>query len=121
MKLNRIGFFRELAHGDKTAESLVELLGDAPRHDEQKICEYLKNGILLIASPGVVSDVLDVDKRYIGSPSIYTDGIWAWPEVLEYYVQKYHVRLKNNFIKHIESNNYNNPTEDSVDLNNLEY
>lgn len=36
----------------------------------------------------------------------FTDGIWEWPEGLAIYLEQYHVRLPDEFIKHAEENNF---------------
>jgi hypothetical protein len=41
--------------------------------------------------------------------STMTDGVWEWPEGLAIYVERYHVRLPDEFIRHMEENNFSIP------------
>ena len=74
MKLNRIGFFRELKHGDKFGMSLKEAVRNSLSESEDKIVEYLDNGVAFCVTAGLVSDVLDETKGVIGNLEILTDG-----------------------------------------------
>lgn len=49
------------------------------------------------------------------------DGTWAWYGDLAYYVEKYHVRLPNEFIEHMKMNNWMVSPEDTVDIDNLQW
>lgn len=89
MKLNKIGFFRELKHGDKFGTSLKKAVCNSSSENEAKIVEYLDNGAAFCVTAGLVSDVLDESKGVIGNLEILTDGTWAWPSDLSYYVKCY--------------------------------
>ncbi len=54
----------------------------------------------------------------IGSPDILTDGIWAWPGDLPYYVKHYNVRLPCEFIAHAKTNDWKVPN--TVDITSLQ-
>ena len=118
--LIRIGFFKELDYGHEDGNSLVESKREQSTPNEDKIVEYLTNGILLLATPGIVEDYFD-DSEIIGPPHILTDGKYAWPETLVYYVKNYHVKLPDNFIMHMEKNNWQTPKENEIDLNQLKF
>ncbi len=114
MKLFRLGFFRELTHGDPMGPSLKDLIG-APQHGvDPRVTSYLNQGRLFIACPGHVTDFISGAPEPICSPNILTDGTWAWPEDLIYYVQKYQVQLDFKFLKHVESLEYQFPK--TIDL-----
>lgn len=120
MKLKRVGFFQELDHGDPDGPKLVDSVG-RPQPDEQEIVRYLRNGLLLVGCPGLVNDVLDTGTGPIGSPDILTDGEWAWPGDLPYYVEKYHVALPDEFVQHVRQSNFKMPTDSEVDMSTLEW
>jgi hypothetical protein len=120
MKLRRVGFFQELDHGDPTGPRLADLVNDRPQPDEIKISSYLRRGLLLIGCPGVVADALDSTVGVIGSPDILTDGMWAWPGDLPYYVEKYHPALPGEFVSHIRERSFQPPTDGEVDVTDLE-
>ncbi len=118
-KLRRFGFFRELGHGDPGGESLRSLVSDEPLSHATEIASYLSQGEVLIACPGIVHDVLDPDKPVIGPPDILTDGEWAWPRDLLYYVSKYNVRIPEELEQWMESNRWELRKE-TLDLANVE-
>jgi len=120
MKLKSIGFFQELDHGDPSGPRLVELVRGNPQPEEPKIVNYLRNGILLMGCPGLVSDVLDEDAGIIGPPHIMTDGVWAWPGDLPYYIEKYHLALPDEFLDYLRSKDLNPPAAGDFDLSCLE-
>src|SRR5262245_33164336 len=95
--LRRFGFFRDLRHGSPDEPALATLVQSAPQQNEDRIISYLRDGLVLIATPGLVTDALQPGSP-ICSPHVITDGVWAWPNDLAYYVQKYHVRLPDDFI-----------------------
>lgn len=97
-KLKRIGFFRELPYGEEDGDSLKSLVSKLDDPNKSEITDYLKNGILLIASPGLAKDVLGGNAEIIGGLCILTDGTWAWPSDLAYYVERYSVGLPKDFI-----------------------
>ena len=121
MKLKRVGFYKELKHGDKHGESLYELISLIPNLNEDKIISYLKSGTIFCVSPGIVQDVLSKDEKIIGSLKILTDGVWIWPSDLVYYIQEYHVSLDNDFISHMCESNWMCITMNTIDLEKLEF
>ena len=116
-KLKHVGFFRELPHGDSNGESLLDNVNRLDAKLQDKILDYLNKGELFLGSPGLVNDVLSKDGAVIGSLGIYTDGEWAWPSDLAFYVSKYKVDLPEVFLDHIKNNKW---VIGGVDLNNLE-
>jgi hypothetical protein len=119
IKLKRVGFFKELGHGDEQGQSLKASIADTPQEHEAEILYYLEHGILFIATPGIVFDVLANSRKIIGAPHILTDGIWAWPKDLVYYVKKYHCRLPEDFVEHMKSRNWEPPTKEEVDFGSI--
>lgn len=120
MKLKRVGFFRELRYGDEHGMSLKEAVCNISSKNEDKIVEYLNNGMVLCVTAGLVPDILDESKGIIGNLKIITDGEWAWPSDLSYYVKAYHVKLDVDFIKHIKKNDWIMPQQKDIDLLKLE-
>jgi hypothetical protein len=118
MSLKRAGFFRELRHSDDLP-SLKSALADAPQNHEQDIVDYLRSGALLIGSPGPSFDVLSSTRQVAGAQHILTDGTWAWPADISYYVEKYHCRLPREFIDHMRSRNWRPPDDAEIDPGSL--
>ena len=67
----------------------------------------------LIVSPGVALDIVDETKGVAGSPSILTDGKWAWSGVLSYYVKNYGLLLDSEFIDTMIANDWKIPIRES--------
>lgn len=120
MKLKRYGFFKELKHGDINGISLKDVIYENAALNEKEQVGYLKSGIILIACTGIVRDVLDAANDIIGSPHILTDGVWAWPADLPYYVEKYHVKIPDDFVKYMESSCWTIPNEGDIKITKLE-
>jgi hypothetical protein len=118
-KLNKVGFFRELPHGDEDGPILREMVSSSPHQDEANVLNYLNLGEELITCLGLTSDVLYPSSEMI-SPHILTDGVWAWPLDLEYYVRTYHVQLPEPFLRHMNKNQWKIPAIDQETLEQLE-
>lgn len=107
-KLIRVGFFREMRHGDASDPSLSEARASEPGTHQDAIAAYLKAGQVFIATPGIAKDVID-GKTVIGSPSYLTDGVYVWPGDAAYYVRTYNVRLPTAFLEHAMANGFKVP------------
>ena len=104
-KLKCVGFFRELSHGAADGPSLTESMRDTPSVDDDRLIEYLRDGVPFILSPGPVFDVIDGEGP-IGTASILTDGEWAWPDDLAAYVERHHIRLPEIFVDHAKASSW---------------
>lgn len=114
-RLIKLGFFRELDHGDSDGPSLAQSRAEKPDLDEDRVAAYLAAGHLYIESPGTANDwFADDPDVIIGPPHTLTDGTYAWPADLPYYIRNYHVRLPKPFIFHIRRNNFQVPA--NVDI-----
>jgi hypothetical protein len=106
MNLRRVGFFRELRHGDPGGPSLRELINPSPTPNEERILAYLRSGEIIASTGATIGDVLDPSKSDVAVLEIATDGVWAWPADLTYYVASYHVTLPDDFTLHLERNGW---------------
>lgn len=123
MKLIRTGFFREMPHGETSdpllKQSINTKYGDV---EKQKICDYLKAGIVIVACGGTTLDVISEKGELAGCPEILTDGVWIWPGDLVYYVQKYDAKLDSKFITHMIEHGYRNTcTMKDIDWEDIEF
>jgi hypothetical protein len=109
-ELQRIGFFREMPHGEPTDPSLTVAGRVAPAPHEGRIAAYLDTGHVCFATPGYTRDVLDPRVR-IGPPHYLTDGRFLWSADLAHYVRTYHVRLDGRFVEHMLANGWTVPAE----------
>src|SRR5262245_60840406 len=95
--LRYVGNFVELGYDDHpNAPSLEQLRGKRKLENKDGVVAYLQNGTTLVYSPGRDEDVFD-DSKTAGSASVATDGVYAWPRTLAYYVQYYDVELPDEF------------------------
>ncbi len=113
MNLISTGYFREMPDGRPDDLSIKDFINKNTDYPIDKICAYLDSGLPLIVSPGVVRDVIDESKGNAGSPSILTDGKWAWSEALSYYVKNYHLLLNSHFLNTMIENGWKIPIREN--------
>jgi hypothetical protein len=111
--LQRVGFFRQMPHGEPSDPDVMSSLAETPGPDDEAVAAYLDAGQLYIATPTLVTDVLD-GKTLIGPAHYLTDGRYAWPGDASYYVRTYHVRLPDDFIEYARANAWSVPQ--AIDL-----
>lgn len=116
--LTPVGFFRELKHGRADGPSLREAMRDKGKPGESRIAAYLRAAPIMFHALGPVTDVLTPKGDYICAPNIHTDGAYAWPEDLAYYVERYHVALPAEFLAHLSAAKWTAPA--AVDTSTLE-
>jgi hypothetical protein len=106
--LNRIGCFYQLPEADRL--HVLKLLASCePLQDEEGITGYLDSGLLIAHCPGVETDPLLPDAPFAGPLHVLTDGQYAWPKTLSYWVRQHHLRLPDEFLEHIRSAGYRVP------------
>ncbi len=110
-RLVPVGFFRELKHGRRNGQSLLEVMRDTAKPGESRIAAYLRDAPILMHALGPVTDVFQPKSDFICAPNIHTDGVYAWPEDLAYYIERYHVELPAEFLKHIAAAKWKAPVE----------
>ena len=113
MNITSVGYFREMPDGRLSDPSIQDYLNKGEDYPIEKICAYLDSGLPLIVSPGVAFDIVDEAKGVAGSPSILTDGKWAWSGVLSYYVKNYGLLLDSEFVDTMMANDWKIPIRES--------
>ena len=116
MSLERVGFFRELRHGDENGPFLREAVRSEASEDESRMISYLTKAGIIATTGMMVHDVLDPDRKDVAVLEIATDGVWAWPTDLPYYLATYHVALPEPFIQHMRSQGWRMPNLDQNQL-----
>lgn len=104
--IKRQGFFKEMPHGKSDDPSIFKYIQQEENADEEKIVNYLKQGIVLVACGGFVHDMIEPNNGIAGCPDMLTDGTWLWPGDLPYYVKKYHIILEPEFIETMKKNEW---------------
>jgi hypothetical protein len=110
--LKVIGAFREMGYDDDDP-SLVDARGKRGSEHKEQVVSYLRSGTSYIVSPGPVADFFNT-SQYAGTAGIRTDGVYAWPDFLAHYVERYDVELPADFEQHMRANNWTTPRQ--VDL-----
>lgn len=106
--LKEVGFYFELPSEEQIAV-LRSICRESPDPDADRIVRYLNAGVAIAAVPGVEVDVLAEPPQIIGAMHIRTDGVWAWPQTLVHYVQRYHIALPQEFVDHMRSSGWECP------------
>jgi hypothetical protein len=103
VKLKVVGFFGDLPHGLPGRPTVAESASARPVEDEDRLVEYLREGHPFITSTELAYDVIadpDQQGHPIAHLVILTDGAWVWPADLPHYLERYHVRLPQEFLDH---------------------
>jgi len=99
--LQQVGFIHRLPPLDR-AHVLGFFAQPTAVADEAAILRYLESGQLYATVPGVEDDPLLDGRPLIGPMHICTDGVFAWPQTLAYWVKTHHVRLPAEFVQHMK-------------------
>jgi hypothetical protein len=118
--IREVGFFRERNPSwPRPYPSIRDLVRPDAHPMEHLILSYLRTGLGHCVGAAKKRDVLVEKWQYLPEATgrILTDGEWAWPEELAYYVEKYHVALAEEFISWMANNKWRVPS--TVDLTSL--
>lgn len=110
--LRVVKVFRELGAG-ADAPSIVDARGTRPSAHKAEVVAYLRGGTVHTFTMRISDDVFD-PRASAGRASLVTDGVYAWPQFLAYYVDKYDVSLPADFEAHMRQRGWAIP--DKVDL-----
>lgn len=80
-----------------------------PWVDQDKVIAYLRSGVILGYPLG--ADLLDwfnrpqranpvIEGQTLGGTTPMTDGLWFWPAGLIHFIEKYNVRVADEFVEH---------------------
>jgi hypothetical protein len=107
--------FREMTGGGTSEPSMLELRFENAEPFESKVVSYLRSGVVLDECLGVETDVIDAADQNLLYQSDRTDGTWVWREDLAHYVEKYHLRLPDEFLANMRANQWVVPQKESMD------
>jgi hypothetical protein len=110
------GFFRELRHGSPDGPSLQDCRRVEGCPDEGIIARYLESGESLAVRVSPVRDYFDATRKAAPHLAIMTDGAWAWPSDLAYYLRQYHVELPADFVAHMRQHSFRRPELTEAEL-----
>jgi hypothetical protein len=114
-RLKPVVRFREFPFGTAKDPSMREFIETSPREDQDKVLAYLRSGLILAYPMG--ADLLDwfdrpsranplIDDQRLGGVTPMTDGVWFWHAGLIHFVERYNVRLPDEFMVHAAAQNW---------------
>jgi hypothetical protein len=109
IRLRPIVRFREFPFGTAGDPSMREFMADKPWSDQDKLLQYLRSGHVLGLTMG--ADLIDwfdrphkanpvIDGRIEGGTTPLTDGVWFWYAGLIHFIERYNVRVPDEFVQH---------------------
>ena len=116
--LRRVGFFREFYPDHPSLPAMRDHMGTRRIRSEAKIVEYLRAGHILAGIMEWLPDHFDGTRfdEGSGAASLITDGVWAWRLDLAHYVEKYHVQVPDEFVRHLVESGFRVPELSQQDL-----
>jgi hypothetical protein len=109
IRLKPVVHFREFPFGTPADPSMREFMAPQPWEMQDKVLAYLRSGCILAHVMGAdLPDWFDpsrranpiIDGQLEGGVTPMTDGTWFWPAGLIYFIEKYNVRVPQEFIEH---------------------
>jgi hypothetical protein len=109
VNLKPVVHFREFPFGTSTDPSMREAMNERPWPDQENVLRYLRSGHRLAITMGAdLTDWFDrprkanpvIDGQVEGGATPLGDGVWFWYAGLIYFVEKYNVRLPDEFVRH---------------------
>ena len=80
--------------------SIKEFISSEPHEYKDTILEYMNAGNGCMASPSFITDVI-TGERVLRPRVTMHDGVYLWSSSLIYHVEKYNVRLPEEFVRHV--------------------
>ena len=87
--------------------SMKENFEDGPYPGKDQVLQYLKQGKKTYVKVTIPSDVY-TGKRIDMENCGMNDGVYSWLSVLIYYVEKYNLKLNEEFMQHVFNQTNNN-------------
>jgi len=109
MAIHRAGFFRELRHGDPSGPLLVKCRDSLELNARAKVARYFRSGSVLATTGTMAGDWFNPSDTAVAPLEVRTDGTWAWPGDLAYYVEKYGVGVPLEMLDHMVSRGWKAP------------
>lgn len=98
--MKHIGWFSEMKIDSIDNGSVKNYISDKETYDKVQIIAYLKSQRRVAGCPRAAIDCV-TGKEISPSFSVYTDGEYDWCDFLIYHIEKYNIRLPEDFIEHI--------------------
>ena len=95
-----VGIYKEFYNGEYELPSIRDAIYQDTVSNKRTLVSYLKKGKPFAAAPAINKDVLS-GERIPGELLMLTDGVYEWRSDLVYYIEKYNLKLPDDFIKHV--------------------
>lgn len=82
--------------------SINAYIVDKVNYDKKKVIGYLSSNKRIAGCPREAIDCI-TGKKISDSFSVFTDGEYEWCDFLEYYIERYSIKLPNEFIRKINA------------------
>jgi hypothetical protein len=92
-----------------------DFLADRPWPLQEQVLGYLRSGLILGVTMGAdLTDWLEcsrkanpvIEGQAVGGTTEMTDGTWFWYAGLIYFIDRYNLRVPDEFIQHAARNNW---------------
>ena len=93
--------FREFCK-DNEDPSIHDYMEKSPYPNQEKIANFLRNGKVEIARMSRDRDIFS-GERIPYEAGVMSDGDYFWPNILAWYVEKYNLRMPEEFEQYILS------------------
>ncbi|MEV6964963.1 hypothetical protein AB0M47_07580 [Hamadaea sp. NPDC051192] len=118
-RLKFFGFFADLGYVAGTGVAAADLLAESRvSPDKSRVVAYLQGGEPLTIVPGFQRDP-GGDLELPGGASVYTDGVWAWPHLTAYLVERYDLAVPDEFVAHMRARDFEPASPDREQLSRL--
>lgn len=78
-------------------------MNDRKYNSQDKIVSYLRRGKMIMVAAGASKPDVFTGEPIKGESGILSDDVYAWSSSLPYYVEKYNVKLPDDFEQHVLS------------------
>jgi hypothetical protein len=111
-KLKAVVHFREFPFGTIADPSMRQFMAKDPWEHQAEVLAYLRSGhVLGLPMSADLPDWFDpsaranpaIESGHKGGVTPMTDGVWFWPAGLIHFIEKYNVRVPQEFIDHAAS------------------
>lgn len=97
--MKAVGFFRQRDGGAYPGPDVLEAIAVPLTEEERRpVVRYLRAGTPLAVTGSRTVDVLAPERGEVSGVNVLTDGEFAWPEDLAYYVETYGARPPRDFL-----------------------
>lgn len=106
---------REFPFGTVDDPSMRAFMAPEPWPHQEQVLQYLRSGLILGVTMGAdLADWFDrpqkanplIEGQAVGGTTEMTDGVWFWYAGLIHFIEKYNVRVPEEFIQHAARNGW---------------